>query len=123
MQITLHRLVWGTAILITAALTPSARAQNVGRLMFVSVPTFTTIRVTTSVTIPDGGSVLLGGYSRVSEGRIEHGTPVVGKTPYLGRTVRNVGYGRTSVNGKVIGSVRIIDLREEEFRQTGVRSP
>jgi hypothetical protein len=122
MQITLHRLVWGTTIL-TAVLANSAQAQSAGRLMFISVPTFTTIRVATTATIPDGGGGLLGGYSRASEGRTEYGAPIVGKMPYLGRTVRNVGFGRTIVKGKVIGSVRIIDLREEEYRQTGVRSP
>jgi hypothetical protein len=43
--------------------------------------------------------------------------------PYVGRGFRNVAYGRSIVTGRVTASVRIIDLREEEFRQTGFRSP
>jgi len=93
------------------------------RPAFVVVPTFTTIRLQTTVTVPDGGSVTLGGYSQVSEGRTEFGVPVLGRVPYASRGVRNVGYGRETVSGRVSASVRIIDQREEEFRQTGVRSP
>ncbi len=122
MRITLQRVVWMTAILAAAALTPAARAQGPGRPGFVVVPTVTTIRVQTTVTVPDGGTVLVGGYSRLSEGRTEYGVPVVGKVPYVGRGFRNVAYGRSIVSGKVTATVRIIDLREEEFRQTGVRS-
>src|ERR1700682_1514939 len=80
MQITLRRVVWMTAVLVAAALTPAARAQGVGRV-FVPGPTVTTIRVGTTVTVPDGGTALVGGYSRLSEGRTEYGVPVVGKVP------------------------------------------
>ena len=137
MQIMPCRAVWMVTVLAAVAMVPAARAQgpgrpprgpvyNAGRALrpaFVVVPTFTTIRLQTSVTVPDGGSVTLGGYSQVSEGRTEFGAPVLGRVPYLGRGVRNVGYGRETVSGRVSASVRIIDLREEEFRQTGVRSP
>jgi type II secretory pathway component GspD/PulD (secretin) len=122
MQITLPRVVWITAILVAAAPTPTVRAQGLGQPRFVVVPTVTNIRVQTTVTVPDGGTALVGGYSRLSEGRTEYGVPVLGKVPYVGRGFRNVGYGRTIVSGKVTATVRIIDLREEEFRQTGVRS-
>ena len=121
MQITVYRMVWVIGMLVAAALTPSARAQGLGRV-FVTAPTVTTIRAQTTVTVPDGGTALVGGISQLSEGRTEYGVPVVGKVPYVGRGFRNVGYGRTIVSGKVTATVRIIDLREEEFRQTGVRS-
>jgi general secretion pathway protein D len=122
MQIVLHRVVWVAGILVAAALTPAARAQGFGQPGSVPGPTFTTIRLQTTVTVPDGGTVTLGGYSRLSEGRTEFGAPVLGRGPYAGRGFRNVGYGRTAVSGRVTASVRIIDLGEEEFRQTGVRS-
>jgi Flp pilus assembly secretin CpaC len=137
MQITRWRAVWMVTVLAATALAPAVRAQGPGRPArgpvynsgraarpaFVVVPTFTTIRLQTTVTVPDGGSVTLGGYSQVSEGRTEFGVPVLGRVPSAGRGVRNVGYGREAVSGRVSASVRIIDLREEEFRQTGVRSP
>jgi len=109
-------------VLAVAALTPAARAQAPGRPVFVPAPAFTTVRVQTTVTVPDRGSVVLGGYSQMSEGRSEFGAPVLGRLPYAGRGFRNVGYGRDVLTGRVGVSVRIIDLREEEFRQTGVRS-
>jgi general secretion pathway protein D len=80
------------------------------------------IRVQTAVAVPDGGSVTLGSYSQAAEGRTEAGVPALGRIPYLGRGFRNVGYGRTMSSARVIVSVRIIDIREEEYRQTGVRS-
>jgi general secretion pathway protein D len=82
----------------------------------------TAINVQTTVLVPDGGTVLLGGYSRLAEGRSEFGVPVLGRLPYVGPGFRNVGYGREIVSGQVTATVRIIDLREEEFRQTGYRS-
>ena len=49
--------------------------------------------------------------------------PVLGRAPLVGRGFRNVGYGRSAVSGRVSARVRVINLREEEFRQTGFRSP
>jgi hypothetical protein len=99
------------ALVAAAALAPAARAQGLG-----PVPTFTLIRLQTTATAPDGGTVTLGGYSRLSEGRTEFGAPGLGRGP------RNVGYGRSAVGSGVSVRVRIINLREEEYRQTGYRS-
>jgi type II secretory pathway component GspD/PulD (secretin) len=121
MQIRLQRAAWAAAILVAAALTPAARAQGQGPPV-VFVPTVTNIRVQTTVTVPDGGGAVAGGYSQVSESRSEYGAPVLGKAPYLDRVFRNTGYGRTVVSRKVVVSVRVIDLEEEEYRQTGYRS-
>jgi type II secretory pathway component GspD/PulD (secretin) len=123
--------VWVAALLVAASLTPPAQAQVRGRWVYyparavrVSVVTSSPyIGVRTTVTVPDGGSALLGSYSRLSEGRREYGVPVLGKIPYVSRGFRNVGYGRTVLRRSVRASVRIIDLREEEYRQTGFRSP
>src|SRR5260370_24348222 len=61
MQITLPRMVWITAILVAAAPTPPARAQGLGQPRFGVVPTATTIRVQTTVMVPDVGTALVGG--------------------------------------------------------------
>jgi hypothetical protein len=137
-RITLLRVVAVVGILATAALTPAAQAQVRGRPVrggfakyyanpavrpvVVTGPMYTTIGLQTTVAVPDGGSVTLGGYSQLSEGRSEFGVPVLGGVPYAGRGFRNVGYGRTTVYRRVTASVRVIDLRAEEYRQTGVRS-
>jgi hypothetical protein len=116
------------AILLGTMLAAEARAQVPGRSGsvrvsvyfsrqgFVTVPAFANIGVQTTVTVPDGGTASQGGYSSVSEGRNESGAPG------LGRGGRNVGHGRSVLSRRVTASVRIIDLREEEYRQTGVRS-
>jgi Flp pilus assembly secretin CpaC len=146
MRFALWRVIAFAAVLaVTAALTPCVQAQAANRPYlgpysvynsnltalkpafanqpaFVNQPTFTTLGVQTTVTVPDGGSVLMGSYSRVSEGRNEFGAPILGKIPYVDRGFRNVGYGKDVVNAKIIASVRITSLEEEEFRQTGVRS-
>ncbi len=133
MRIASQRAVWVIGVLVAAALAQEARAQGPARPLAgpLSVyyarqalvsPTFTTIGVQTSVAVPDGGTASLGGYGRLSEGRTEYGVPGLGGVPYLGRGFRNTGYGRSTATGRVSASVRIIDLHEEEYRQTGVRS-
>jgi Flp pilus assembly secretin CpaC len=128
-----HWVVWVAGVLVALALAQEARAQMPVRppsgplaiyyqRQALLAPRLMSIGVQTSVMVPDRGTALLGGYSRVSEGRNEYGVPGVGKVPYLGRGFRNVGYGRSIATGRVSVSVRIIDLREEEYRQTGYRS-
>jgi type II secretory pathway component GspD/PulD (secretin) len=87
---------------------------------FIQQPTFNTITVTTTVAVPDGGTVLLGGLKRLSEGRNEFGPPVLSKIPYLSRLFRNVGYGREVQNFMMMVTPRIIINEEEEKRQTGL---
>jgi hypothetical protein len=116
MRVTLRRAVGVAGVLAAAALAPAARAQAPGRQDSGPVPTFTFIRVQTTVSVPDGGTATLGGYGRLSEGRTAFGAPG------LGRGFRNVGYGRSAAGSRVSVSVRVIDLREEEYRQTGYRS-
>jgi type II secretory pathway component GspD/PulD (secretin) len=122
------------ALVVAAALTPAVQAQPPARPYLQGsssvVPirgarplALTTIRVQTSVAVPDGGTATLGGYSGSSDGRSELGAPLLGKGPITGRGFRNGGYGRTRVSGRVSVRVRIINLREEEYRQTGFRSP
>ncbi len=110
------------AVIQRISLAELARVQP-GQVVFIPANGVQSIGVRTTVTVPDGGTALVGGNSRVSEGRNEYGAPVVGKLPLLGRGFRNVGYGRETVTGRVSASVRVIDLREEEYRQTGYRSP
>jgi hypothetical protein len=55
----------------------------------VQLPTFSFFSINTTVTVPDRGSVYLGGVNRAAEGRNEFGTPLL---PF--RPLRNVGIGR-----------------------------
>jgi hypothetical protein len=79
----------------------------------------TSVQLSTTVTVPDRGVAVAGGYNRVVEGRNEFGPPVLSRVPYVSRLFRNVGYGR-EVNGfRVLVGVRIFSLREEEERFLG----
>jgi type II secretory pathway component GspD/PulD (secretin) len=87
---------------------------------FVQQPVFNTITVMTTVMVPDGGTVLMGGLKRLSEGRNEFGPPVISKIPYINRLFTNVGYGRQVESLMLMVTPRIIIQEEEEERATGV---
>lgn len=82
--------------------------------MFFQQPTFTQIFVNTTVNVPDGGTVLLGGLKTLSESRNEFGPPILSKIPYLSRLFRNIGYGREAQSLMIMVTPRIIINEEEE---------
>ncbi len=89
----------------------------------VQLPTFNFVTVTTTVSVPDGGTVLLGGIKRLSEGRNEHGVPILSKIPYINRLFRNVGIGRTTSSLMMMVTPRIIIQEEEEQKLLGGSQP
>jgi general secretion pathway protein D len=88
----------------------------------VQLPTFIFTTVSTTVSVPDGGTVLLGGIKRLSEGRNEVGVPMLSKIPYLNRLFKNVGIGRETQSLMMMVTPRIIIQEEEELAQTGFDS-
>ena len=100
-----------------------ATGQPVVFTQFIQQPTFTSISVQTSVAVPDGGTVLLGGLKRLSEARNEYGPPILSKVPYVSRLFKNVGYGRETHSLMMMVTPRIIIQEEEEQRATGFRVP
>ncbi|MFZ5832237.1 MAG: type II secretion system protein GspD, partial [Planctomycetota bacterium] len=88
----------------------------------VQLPTFSFITVTTTVSVPDGGTVLLGGIKRLSEGRNEFGVPILNKIPYLSRLFKNVGIGRETQSLMMMVTPRII-IQEEEEEKLGILPP
>ncbi len=88
----------------------------------VQLPTFNFTTVSTTVSVPDGGTVLLGGIKRLSEGRNERGVPMLNKLPYISRLFKNVSIGREAQSLMMMVTPRIIIQEEEEFLQTGYRS-
>src|SRR5690606_27869615 len=85
----------------------------------VQLPSYSFTTVTTTVSVPDGGTVLLGGIKRLSEGRTERGVPMLNKIPYVNRLFRNVGIGRTSQSLMMMVTPRIIIQEEEEEKAVG----
>jgi type II secretory pathway component GspD/PulD (secretin) len=109
---------------ITTFITPvfegGAQGQPIPFTQFIQQPTFTFVNIQTTVSVPDGGTVLIGGLKLMNEGRNEFGTPILSKVPWLNRLFKNVGYGRDTSSLLFLVTPRIIINYEEEERQTGV---
>lgn len=52
---------------------------------FIQLPTLSSQRVATTVSVPDGGTLLIGGQKLASETEVEAGVPVLSKIPVLKR--------------------------------------
>jgi type II secretory pathway component GspD/PulD (secretin) len=100
----------------------TATGQPIVFTQFIQQPVLSSITVLSTVMVPDGGTVLLGGLKRLSEGRNEFGPPILSKIPYLNRLFKNVGYGRETHSLLMMVTPRIIIQEEEEERATGFRA-
>ena len=89
----------------------------------IQLPEFIFTTVTTTVSVPDGGTVLLGGIKRLREGRNEFGVPILSKIPYVNRLFKNVGMGRTTDSLMLMVTPRIIIQEEEEDKLLGANRP
>ncbi|HEY1785507.1 MAG TPA: hypothetical protein VGG30_08160, partial [Pirellulales bacterium] len=94
---------------------------NTNNGITVQLPSFSFVTVTTTVSVPDGGTVLLGGIKRLSEGRNEFGVPILSKIPYINRLFKNVGIGRETQSLMMMVTPRII-IQEEEEDRLGIAS-
>jgi general secretion pathway protein D len=88
----------------------------------VQLPTFAVTTVTTTVSVPDGGTILLGGIKRLREQRVERGVPILNKLPYVSRLFKNVGIGREAQSLMMMVTPRII-IQEEEEQKLGIELP
>jgi len=88
----------------------------------IQLPTVSQVTVLTTVSVPDGGTVLLGGLKAHQEARNEYGTPVLSKIPYLNRLFKNQATARVTSSLMLLVSPRIVILEEEE-EDLGVSTP
>jgi type II secretory pathway component GspD/PulD (secretin) len=77
-------------------------------------PVVDVVSVTTVVSVPDGGTVLLGGVKTLREGRNMQGVPILNKIPYISRLFKNTGVGRETSSLMLLVTPRIIIQEEEE---------
>ncbi len=96
---------------------PDLETSSTGTTIQQPVTAVTT--VSTVVSVPDGGTVLLGGIKRMQERRIERGVPFLSNIPYVNRLFKNVGIGRETSNLMMMVTPRIIIQEEEERKQVG----
>lgn len=85
-----------------------------GANITVQQPVIDVVSVTTVVSVPDGGTVLLGGIKRLREGRNMDGVPILNKLPYISRLFKNTGVGRETDSLMLLVTPRIIIQEEEE---------
>lgn len=82
--------------------------------MTVQQPVVSIVSVDTVVSVPDGGTVLLGGVKTLREGRNMAGVPILNKIPYISRLFKNTGVGRETESLMMMVTPRIIIQEEEE---------
>lgn len=92
--------------LVTVAVTSLAHAQA------VQLPTIHVTGVSTTVMVPDGGTMLIGGGTNYSSGSISRGVPGLSNIPGLGRGFGNRAFGSSVNTGVFSVSAQIHDLRE-----------
>ncbi|HAD60264.1 MAG TPA: hypothetical protein DCG12_13555, partial [Planctomycetaceae bacterium] len=85
-----------------------------GGTLTVQQPVIGVVSVSTTVSVPDGGTVLLGGIKRLREGRNMAGVPILNKIPYVSRLFKNSGVGRETESVMLMVTPRIIIQEEEE---------
>ncbi|MCA9087174.1 MAG: hypothetical protein KDA90_00915, partial [Planctomycetaceae bacterium] len=92
------------------------RGQQGGSAGSVTVqqPLVDQVSVDTVVSVPDGGTVLLGGVKSLREGRNMAGVPILNKIPYISRLFKNTGVGRETESLMLMVTPRIIIQEEEE---------
>ncbi|MCX5689954.1 MAG: hypothetical protein NTV94_09275, partial [Planctomycetota bacterium] len=83
---------------------------------FIQRPTTTVTRVQTTVTVPDQGTILLGGQRLVTEQEVESGVPVLSKIPIINRFFSNRIEVREEQTLLILIKPTILIQTEEENR-------
>jgi general secretion pathway protein D len=94
------------------------QTRNSGITIQLPVLSFTTVN--TVVSVPDGGTVLMGGIKRMQEGRVENGIPFLSNIPYVNRLFKNVAISHQTSNLMMMVTPRIIIQKEVEEDTVGL---
>ena len=85
----------------------------------VQLPVLSVTSISTVVSVPDGGTVLMGGIKTLQESRAEQGVPFLSNVPYINRLFKNVGVGQETSNFMLMVTPRIIIQQEIEEDTVG----
>jgi general secretion pathway protein D len=83
---------------------------------FIQLPTVTVTRVRTTVTVPDEGTILLGGQRLITELEVESGVPVLSKIPILNRFFTNRVESKEEQTLLILLKPTVIIQNEQEER-------
>jgi type II secretory pathway component GspD/PulD (secretin) len=99
---------------VTVMITPTFEGGSHGTpipfTQFVQQPSMSTVKVQTTVLVPDSaGVVLYAGKQRVSK-RMEFGPPVISQIPYINRLFRNTGISNEALRVLVIVKADVTEV-------------
>ncbi|MBE7493246.1 MAG: hypothetical protein HS108_16005 [Planctomycetes bacterium] len=86
---------------------------GVGTPVAIQTPQLSLQRIRTTVTVPDGGSFVIGGLRKMSETQAESGIPILSDLPLIGPLFTRRGKSVVREDIIIVVSARIIDLEEE----------
>ena len=86
----------------------------------IGLPKMSIQRTWTSVTVPDGGTVLLGGFRSLDELRFTSTIPIIGKIPILNLLVRRRAELREKRSLIILITAKMVNLRQEEAEKFGL---
>lgn len=87
---------------------------GVGTPVAIQTPQLTLQRMRTTVTIPDGGSFVIGGLRQMTEVDVASGIPIISDLPLIGALFTRKAKNVIRQDIIIVVSARIIDLEEEE---------
>lgn len=103
--------------IISTVLISLGSFTNVAFQVPIGVPEISLQQSFTSVTVPNGGTVLLGGFKSLNEAKFTSYIPILGKIPI----VENLFRRKATISEKrslvILITARIVDLRGEEARK------
>ena len=81
---------------------------------FISLPDYNFATLSTTVSIPDGGTVLLGGLKQAGEVEVDAGVPILSKIPVLKRAFSNQTTIKDTLTLLILVKTKIIIQKEAE---------
>jgi general secretion pathway protein D len=115
---------------LTGLVTSTSQAQAVITPNVINQPIFSTRKVTTSVSVWDGQTVVLGGLMREDVQKVEDRTPIIGDIPIVGRLFRTNVDQHIKRNLVIFVTARLVtpagnplNQTEEEEEKEGMIEP
>ena len=111
---TLATLIGGT---ISTILISLGSFTNVANMVPIGVPEIALQQSFTSVTVPNGGTVLLGGFKSLNDAKFKSYIPILGSIPIINNLFRRKAEIVEKRSLVILLSAKIVDLRGEEKRR------
>lgn len=108
---TLASLINGIISTVTVSL---GSRQQAATNVDIDLPEISLQQAFTSVTVPDGGTVLLGGFRSLNDRKYESYIPLLGKLPILKNAFRRKVTLEEKRSLYILLTARVVDLRSEE---------